>query len=204
MIILSWKIITYCPLKKHKFCIFFNRQIFAMMEKSKGECMMKKLTTQEIVLTGLGIAIVFIATLYIKIPNALDGYFNLGDGFILIFSSILSPFLAFLVGGLGSALADVAGGYAYYFIPTLMIKGLEAIVVAFLFQKFSKKVQIPAYLLGAVIMVVGYFFAKWYLKGSAAIALTGVPENIFQSAVGIVIACVCYPIIEKYQHKKHV
>jgi len=166
--------------------------------------MNKKLTTKDIVLTGLGIAIVFIATLFIKIPNALDGYFNLGDGFILLFSSVLNPFLAFLVGGLGSALADVAGGYAYYFIPTLLIKGLEAIAVSYLLQKFGKKIQIPAYLLGAVIMVFGYFLAKWYLKGSMAIALTGIPENIFQSGVGVVIALICYPIVyklsEKFQH----
>ena len=164
--------------------------------------MNKKITTQEIVLTGLGIAMTFIATLYIKIPNTLDGYFNLGDGFILLFSSILNPFLSFLIGGLGSALADVAGGYAYYFFPTLIIKGLEAIVVSYLFQKFGKKIHIPAYVIGAIIMVVGYFFAKWYLKGNYIIALTGIPENIFQSFVGIILAFLCYPIVERIISKQ--
>lgn len=38
--------------------------------------MKKKITTKDIVLTGLGMAIVFIATLFIKIQKALDGYFN--------------------------------------------------------------------------------------------------------------------------------
>lgn len=163
--------------------------------------MEKKLTTKDIVLTGLGIAVVFVATMFIKIPNALDGYFNLGDGFILIFASILNPFLAFLVGGLGSALADVAGGYAYYFIPTLLIKGLEAIVVSALMTKYGKKAQLPAYLLGATIMVVGYFLTKWYLKQSMAIALTGIPENIFQSGVGVVIAFIVYPIVSRIYKK---
>lgn len=163
--------------------------------------MEKKLTTKDIVLTGLGIAIVFVATMFIKIPNALDGYFNLGDGFILIFASFLDPFLSFLVGGLGSALADVAGGYAYYFVPTLLIKGAEAIVVAVLIKKYGQKAQIPAYILGAMIMVFGYFIAKWYLKQNMAIALTGIPENIFQSGVGIVIALICYPIISRIYTK---
>jgi uncharacterized membrane protein len=168
--------------------------------------MNKDLKTKDIVLTGLGIALVFVTTLFIKIPNAIDGYFNLGDGFILLFASILDPFLAFLVGGLGSAFADVAGGYAYYFIPTLIIKGTEAIVVAYLMSKFGKKIQKFAYILGAIIMVTGYFIAKWYLKGSIAIALTGIPENIFQSGVGVVIAYVCYPLVNKcykkvYQHE---
>ena len=51
--------------------------------------MKSKYSTKEIVLTGLGIATVFVATMYIRIPNAISGYFNLGDGFILLFSSFL-------------------------------------------------------------------------------------------------------------------
>lgn len=82
--------------------------------EQEGYLMKKTITIQDMVLTALGMALVFVATMYIKVPNALDGYFNLGDGFILLFASFLSPGLSFLAGGLGSALADVAGGYAYY------------------------------------------------------------------------------------------
>ena len=51
-------------------------------------------------------------------------------------------------------------------------------------------------------MVVGYFLAKWYLKGSMAIALTGIPENIFQSGVGYVIAIVALPVVKRCLHQK--
>ena len=68
-------------------------------------------------------------------------------------------------------------------------------------KKYAKKAQIPAYILGAIIMVFGYFLAKWYLKGSMAIALTGIPENIFQSVVGIIIAFVAYPLVHKILNK---
>ena len=159
--------------------------------------MNSKYSTKEIVLTGLGIAIVFVATMYIKIPNALQGYFNLGDGFILLFSSFISPLPAFLVGGLGSALADVAGGYAHYFFPTLLIKGTEAVFVAYFMKKFSKKAQIPVYLLASVIMIVGYFLFKWYMKGSMVVALSGVPGNIFQAGAGIIIALLAYPLVAR-------
>lgn len=155
------------------------------------------LSIQEMVLTALGMALVFVATMYIKIPNALDGYFNLGDGFILLFATFLSPGLSFLAGGLGSALADVAGGYAYYFIPTLLIKGLEAVVVSLLIRRYGDKARIPAYLLGSVIMVTGYFLAKWYLKGSMVVAAAGIPENILQTGVGVVIAIVAYPLLKR-------
>lgn len=159
--------------------------------------MKKNITIQDMVLTALAMALIFVATLFIKIPNAIDGYFNLGDGFILLFAGFLSPGLSFLAGGLGSALADVAGGYAYYFLPTLLIKGLEAWLVSWLIRKYGEKVRIPAYLAGCVIMVVGYFLAKWYLKGNAVVAAAGIPENILQSAVGLVIAVVAYPLVKR-------
>ncbi len=52
---------------------------------------------KELVLAALGIALVFLATYLIKVPNGIQGYFNLGDGFILLFSSLLNPFYAFLI-----------------------------------------------------------------------------------------------------------
>ena len=68
-------------------------------------------------------------------------------------------------------------------------------------KNYEKKVQIPAYLLVATIMVIGYFLTKWYLKQSMAIALTGITENIFQYAVGVVIALICYPMISRIYFK---
>lgn len=165
--------------------------------------MKKSIETKNIVLAGLGIATVFVATMFIKIPNAIDGYFNLGDGFILLFASILNPFLSFMVGGVGSALADVAGGYAYYFFPTLIIKGLEAIVVSYMMGKFREsatknyKMQITAYLIGSLIMVFGYFLAKWFMKGNVYVAAAGIIENVFQAGAGLVIAFIVYPIVNK-------
>lgn len=153
--------------------------------------------TKKMVLSALGIAIVFIATMFIKIPNAIDGYFNLGDGFIMLFATILDPASSLLIGGLGSALADVAGGYAYYFFFTLVIKGLEGFIISWIISKFSLKARIPAYLFGCVIMVFGYFLAKWFLKQNLWIALSGIPENIFQSLTGVFIAILAYPIIKK-------
>ena len=59
---------------------------------------MKKNETQELVLAALGSALVYITTMFIKLPNSIGGYLNLGDGFILLFAGFLHPFTAFLVG----------------------------------------------------------------------------------------------------------
>ena len=159
--------------------------------------MNKEYSTKDIVITGLGIAIVFVSTLFIHVPNGLAGYYNLGDGFILLFASFLNPFLSFVIGGLGSALADVAGGYAYYFIFTLIIKGLEGFVISYMIHKGSKKLRFLSYVIGIILMVIGYFFAKWYLKGSVLIAISSIPGNIMQGILSIVVAMAAYPIFKR-------
>ncbi|MCB6567203.1 ECF transporter S component, partial [Desulfovibrio desulfuricans] len=60
---------------------------------------MKAMDVKDIVTAALGIALVFLATWLFKVPNGIQGYFNLGDGFLLLFASVLNPFLAFMVGG---------------------------------------------------------------------------------------------------------
>lgn len=153
---------------------------------------------KNIVITGLGIAITFVATMFIKIPNGIQGYINLGDGFILIFSSILSPGYAFMVGGIASSLADIAGGYSYYFFFTLIIKGLEAIVVSILSKKNNKYAIVTSYILGTLVMIIGYFIASIMLLGNIGLALLEVPGNLLQGSVGIVIAIIVYKAIKEY------
>ncbi|MEG0077525.1 ECF transporter S component [Anaerorhabdus sp.] len=145
---------------------------------------------KEITLTGLAAALVFVTTMYIKVPNSLGGYFNLGDSMLMLFSAVLNPFYAFVVGGIGSALADVIGGYAQYAIPTLIIKGTEAVFVSYMFIKFGSKAKWIAYIGAAAIMVTGYFLVEWGMYGDALVSLSAVPANIIQGISGAVIALV--------------
>lgn len=158
---------------------------------------------KELTLIGLGMAAVFAGTM-VMIPNATGGYFNLGDGFIMLFASIVNPLGAFMIGGVASAMVDAVSGYAHYVIPTMIIKGLEGVSISYLMNKYYKsnpRIKYIAYLIGAVIMVTGYFLAKWYMKQSLAIALVTAPENVFQSAVGYVIAILLHPTISSLAEK---
>lgn len=160
---------------------------------------MKKtnITTKQMILSALGMALVFLATYIIKIPNGIQGYFNLGDGFIMLFASIVNPFLAFMIGGVGSALADVVGGYGIYFIPTLLIKGLEGVLIAYIFNRVKGHLKYVSYVLGGLIMVLGYFFCDSVINNSWTLGLSGIPANILQASVGIVIAFITLPILHK-------
>ena len=151
---------------------------------------MKTLRVQDIVISALGMALVFLATYLLKIPNGIQGYVNMGDGFILLFASILNPFLSFLVGGVGSALADVVGGYGIYMIPTMLIKGCEAVLVSYLVSKGKTSYRYLGYILGSIIMITGYFIVDAYVNQSWLLALSGIFGNVIQGGVGCVIAIV--------------
>lgn len=140
-------------------------------------------------------ALVAVATYAIRIPMpATDGYLNLGDAFVLFCGVVFGPVAGVVAGGIGSALADLIGGYAHWILPTFLIKGAEGALAGGLFFLF-KKAGLHRFLsssistfLGALWMVVGYFFASWIMKGSAAVAWTSVPGNAAQGGVGVALA----------------
>lgn len=170
------------------------------MHGRKRGTQMKKNETQELVLAALGIALVYITTMFIKLPNSIGGYLNLGDGFILLFAGFLHPFTAFLVGGIGSALADLTGGYGAYAIATLLIKGIEGGLIALLIRQ-SARLRFPSYLIGALIMIAGYYVTDSLLNASWIVGLGGIPGNIVQAAAGILIAAAATPLVRKLLKK---
>ena len=150
---------------------------------------------QEITLIGLGIAVVFCGTYFFIIPNQLGGYMNLGDGFILLFSSVVSPLGGFLIGGVGSAIADIVSGYGLYAPFTLIIKGFAGFLVAKLFHRMSSTWLL--YILGCMTVIVGYFMVDWFLQGSIVVALIGIFTNLMQTLCGFVIAMCLHKLVLK-------
>ncbi|HVP23127.1 MAG TPA: ECF transporter S component [Conexivisphaerales archaeon] len=74
--------------------------------------------------------------LTVTIPST-KGYFNLGDMMVYTAAILTGPLVGGLAGGVGSALSDAYLGY-YTFAPgTLVIKGLEGLIVGYLFTKRS-------------------------------------------------------------------
>lgn len=140
-------------------------------------------------------ALVTVATFAIRIPMvATDGYLNIGDGIVLFTGVAFGPAAGFIAGGIGSALADLISGYAHWILPTLLIKGLEGALAGVLFF-LLKKLRLNRFLSAGIsaipsviLMVAGYFFASWIMKGSAAVAFTSVPGNAIQGGIGIVLA----------------
>lgn len=142
---------------------------------------------KEIVFGAFGIAAIFILTAFISLPVANLGYINLGDAMIMLFASVLesSP-LAFLISGIASCLSDIYLGFPQYAIFTFFIKGIEGLVVSLLASKIKKK--LPAFICGALIVVVGYALTDVFLTMQWASAFASIGMNSVQVVVSLMIA----------------
>ncbi len=85
-------------------------------------------------------ALIFIATVLIVVATpATRGFFNLGESMVYTTALLtLDPWISFLAGGLGSALADLYLGYGHYAPATFIIKSFEGLLVVFLYRLFRR------------------------------------------------------------------
>ena len=86
--------------------------------------------------TAISIALVCVATVAFTIyVPATEGYFNLGETMVYTVAILFGPYVGALAGGIGSALADLLLGYAFYAPATLVIKACEGFTVGWLIRK---------------------------------------------------------------------
>ncbi len=135
-------------------------------------------------LVGLTV-LIMVVTLFVRIPVAGGGYFNMGD-VLIVFTGLFAGWKAGLIaGGIGSALADLIG-FPVYAPLTLLIKGLEGLICGL--GKPGRKADsyiFPA--LAVIVMVLGYFVGTWYFPNlGKAMAFADFPVNLIQASVGYV------------------
>lgn len=159
-------------------------------------------STYQICFIALFMALICVSTLVFKIPIPL-GYAHLGNGFIFLASVFLGNPGGIICAGIGSALADMFGGWYAWIIPTLIIKSVMGAVVSGIACKKSEKVKILCFktafalLCGVIIMVGGYFIAGSLLEGSFAAGAAQLPGLIGEGIVGIILFYVLGVALEK-------
>lgn len=152
-----------------------------------------------LVTSAMMAALTFVATMVIRIPTPTNGYVNLGDCFVLLSGWLLGPWWGGAATGIGSMLTDLLAGYTLYVPGTFLIKGLDALVASLLFRAMGRTTlaAIVSGVVGEAIMVGGYFaYEAAYCKyGIGAVA--GIPGNLIQGAVGLVIGFLLLKVFQK-------
>jgi uncharacterized membrane protein len=167
------------------------------------ENILKKITLKDITITGICAAIIFVVTFLIKVPvpvTSTGAYINLGDTVIYVVAFLLNPILAMLAAGIGSFLADLAGGYGAYMFATLVIKAMMGLCCSLIAKKENFVSFVVACVIGGVIMVFGYGAFEWLVFGWT-VAIANMPYNLIQFAGGIIIALVFFKALPRLKRE---
>ena len=162
--------------------------------------------TVYVVLLAMFTALTTVATVVFIVPfPSTAGYFNLGDAFVMLSGLLLGPIGGFIAGGVGSAMGDVALGFMPYAPITFVAKGFEGLMVGLFSYKLrtSKRVSIwdiIGIILGAIMMLIGYYLGEILLLGYAPEAALAelITINSIQVIVGGLVTILIGPRIRNY------
>ncbi|WEV71474.1 ECF transporter S component [Lactobacillus sp. ESL0785] len=160
-----------------------------------------KLTLGQLVFLALltALNVVLSRILIIPIP-ATHGDINFCDTGIFLAAVSLGPWAGLLVGGLSGFLLDLLSGYGQFMIFSLIVHGLEGLLVG-LFAKSNKVSNnwpqiILAIIVGIIVMVIGYYITNWILYSTAA-GIFSVLTNTIQGVAGAIVAVILLPALQK-------
>ncbi len=170
--------------------------------------------TSKLVTTAMTMCMIMVAIFMFRIPIPFtQGYVNLSDAVIFIGILVLGVRYGTIAAALGSMLGDLIGGFAMWAPWTFCIKGGMAIIAGLLIAGLCRRhdvterkftiLQTCAMIAGGLFMTFGYFIAEGIMYGSWAVAALGVPWNIGQFFVGIVLALILTESLKKTSLKKY-
>ena len=151
-----------------------------------------------IVMTAMMMCIIMVSIVLFRIPIPFtQGYVNLSDAMIFLAVIMLGYKYGAVAAGLGGMLGDLMAGFAMWAPWTFCIKGLMALIFGLIIQStLTRKltgrgflsIEIIGMILAGVFMTAGYYLAEGIMYGNWVVAALGIPWNIAQFAVGIVLA----------------
>lgn len=153
-------------------------------------------------LTAVLAALIFVLTYLPKIPIPL-GYAHLGDAAIFLTVLFANKRNSALAASIGSALADLIGGFPIWIIPTLIIKWIMVEIVFRVIRPeegpwhVQSGQTILAFTLSSLWMAAAYTVAGGLLYGSMGAALASTPGLVMEGVINSVVAIVAGAVLQK-------
>lgn len=170
--------------------------------------------TSKLVLTALMMCVIMVSIMFIKIPIPFtQGYVHPGDAMVFLAVLVLGWKYGTAAAAFGAMLGDVMGGFAAWAPWTFGIKGIMAIILGLIIEMAFRKEgrsrnSVMAFIIiGMVIagafMTAGYYVAEGIMYGNWVVAALGIPWNIGQFVVGMVLALIIAEALLKTPAKKY-
>lgn len=160
---------------------------------------MKQERTKQLAMSALMIALTFVCTYTIKVPNpATGGYSHMGDCMIFLAVIVLGKKQGALAGALGAALSDLLTGATLWILPTFIIKLLMGLFMGTILEKKigGKHAYLIGAILGGIWQSIAYTVVKMPLFGIAT-AVASIPGILTQTAIGLIIYAVLANALER-------
>ena len=159
--------------------------------------------TKPLVYAALGIALVFICTVFVnlRLPVAANGgLIHLGNVPLFVIAILYGRWLGALAGGIGMALFDVMGGWLLWAPFTLVIVGLMGYTVGVIGEKTqSFQGYVFAMVVACIIKIIGYYGAEVIIYGNWLTPMASVPGNLVQ--IGVASAIVLPIVLKLRKHR---
>lgn len=155
--------------------------------------------TVKIAQAGLFTAIIFVFTMFVKIPVGI-GYAHVGDAFIYLYACMGGGWYALVAGSIGATIADLVGGYAIYAPATLIIKPLVALPFVLLCKNEEKILNLRSGLTNILALVIDttlYFVANLIImnQGNMGVAFKTALTSTLGTALQGVASTVVFIIV---------
>ncbi|WBW50207.1 ECF transporter S component [Peptoniphilus equinus] len=153
--------------------------------------MKKEITTRELVITALAIALVYVFTWMVKIQlpiGAQGGLIHLGNIPFFVAAIVYGKRVGALSGAIGMGLFDVTSGWAAWAPITLVTSFIMGHVIADIAHDKPTIGRITAACVAALIIkIVGYYIGEAIMYGSLLVPIASIPGNAVQIVVSSVI-----------------
>lgn len=169
--------------------------------------------TTKIVLAAMMMCVIMVAIMFIRIPIPFtQGYVHPGDAMIFLAVLVLGWKYGAAAAAFGAMLGDVMGGFAAWAPWTFCIKGIMAIIMGLIIELAIRKERSRVFVMVIIIigmvaagsfMTAGYYAAEGIMYGNWVVAALGIPWNIGQFAVGMVLALILAEALCKTPARKH-
>lgn len=157
-------------------------------------------TTKELVITGLSIALVFVATCFINIrlPIGQGGLIHLGNVPLFLVAIIFGKKIGATAGAVGMGLFDLMGGWTPWAPATFIIVGLMGYTVGWIAEhKNDMMGYILAIVAACAIKIVGYYIAEALIYGNWIQPVMSIPGNLIQIGVAAVVVLPIVGVLKK-------
>ena len=152
---------------------------------------------KKLVLSGLFAAIICVTTMFPHLPVGVNGgYVHIGDTFIYLAASFLSPAYAALAAAIGAGLADLMVA-PIYIIPTVIIKSLMALMFTAKANKLLCRRNALGTVFAGVICSIGYYIAEVILAGNFISPLISALQGLVQPIASGILYAVIASVIDK-------